>query len=302
MDFNQQYLSIVKKVLKQGEEVTSRNSIVKQYFCPGSIEVPCVEDEFPILSIRPIPFYKSALETFFFLSGESSFNAMPEILKNSWWKPWANKAESQNSWGNFYGYQWRHQTTESGQKFDQWENLLEDLVDVVKSKTINRKMVVSLWRRQDAMDLYTSKPAVLDSCHSTSLVFNLVSSTDSWYLDLHHTQRSLDLMCGTGSDLIYSGLLMKLLCSEINFRTGAHVTCRKLVFSPSNAHIYKSHFEEAYRLLGNYNFTKADKARVLFDGHCPHFKSFQTIEDVKQFCVLEGYNPSPIKYNFGLVG
>lgn len=324
MNFNKQYLATVQTVLSEGDYVNSRNSRVLQYFCPQPIIVKNVSKDFPILSVRKIPFYKSALETFFFLSGESSYEAMPELLRNSWWKPWAQQAEAQDSWGRFYGSQWRHQTTElSPNGFDQWENLISELCEVVKTGIVNRKMCVSLWDKAGTMAEFTTKPAVLGACHSSFLAFNLVpkfhkDELDSGYakyqeyhLDLHHTQRSLDLFLGTGSDLIYSGLIMQLLCKEVSNRlygfnnpdNSPVVKPRKLVFQPSNAHIYESHIKQAKQLLMlNSNVLNYKPVTIQLKSPITDFCSFKTIEDVKKVIQLNGYSPNWGNYKVELYG
>ena len=321
MNFNQQYLHLIKQVLETGDCVQSRNSKVFQYFCPENITVLDVSKEFPILSVRKIPFYKSALETFFFLSGESSYDSMPEVLRESWWKPWAEQAEAQNSWGAFYGHQWRHQTTESGTGFDAWENLIQELCEVVKTGVINRKMCVSLCNKPGTMQEYTEKPSVLIACHSSFLSFNLVpkwpqddsgyAPAQEWFLDLHHTQRSLDLFLGTGADLIYSGLIMHLLCQEITNslycvespESTPIISPRKLVFTPSNAHIYESHIATAKKLLLMNDKTNYYKpVQLILQGPITNFNEFKTIEDVKQVAELKGYNPNWGEYSAKLYG
>lgn len=306
MDFNKQYLSTIETVLNDGEYVAGRNSAVLQYFAPSPIVIKDVDKEFPILSVRRTPFYKSVLETFFFLSGNTSFESMPEVLRNTWWKPWAEEAKAQNSWGNFYGHNWRYQTTKLNPNgFDQWENLIKELCEVVKTGVVNRKMCVTLWDKAGTMPEYTSKPSVLDSCHSSFLAFNLVpkwhkdeldsgyAKFQEYYLDLHHTQRSLDLFLGTGSDLIYSGLLMHLLCQEVENRLcGVYIKPRKLVFTPANTHIYESHIPQAEQLLiMNSNIKSYSPVKLKLQGPIAEFGSYKTIEDVKQVAVLEGYNP-----------
>lgn len=321
MNFNSQYLETVRKVLVEGEYVTGRNSRVLQVFCPLPIVVKDVRKDFPILSVRKVPFYKAALETFFFLSGESEYEFMPKTLRDTWWEPWALKAEERNSWGKFYSTQWRRSSTDGStdkESFDQWENLIQDLCDVVSTGIVNRKMVVSLWRRQDAMPEYTTDPACLDCCHSTALIFNLVpkyhqDDLDSgyhqeYYLDLHHTQRSLDLLCGTASDLIYSSLIMQLLCNEVadrlyNGEAGPYIYPRKLVFSPSNTHIYESHIAQAKQLLVmNSNVKSYESVTLELQGPIRNFTHFKSVEDVKQVAKITGYKPVSGEYEFQLLG
>jgi hypothetical protein len=68
--------------------------------------------------------------------------------------------------------------------------------------------------------------------------------TINWKLNLHHTQRSLDLVNGAAADLVYSGLLMELLCELLNDEEpGSWVDAGTLVFAPVNVHIYENHLD-----------------------------------------------------------
>jgi thymidylate synthase len=281
---------MVRTVLRHGELVTGRNGEIAQYFSPAPIVIQSVDNTFPILQIRKVPFYKAALETLFFLSGESSYESMPECLRNSWWKPWSAQAKENNSWGKFYGHQMRHSQAGIGE-YDQWAELLNSIQYSLETGEVNRRLVISLWRAQDTLAEYCNDPAVLPSCHSTALVFNL--NPDTRVLDLHHTQRSLDLMCGFASDLIYSGLLLKIIADEYGLK------CGKLVFQPINCHIYSPHFEEAGRLttvpLPKLSDVTVDVIERI------DFKA-KTIEDVKSIFKLSNYNPLQDEYKFELVG
>lgn len=287
---DQQYQQMVRTVLRYGELVTGRNGEIAQYFSPTPIVIQSVDKTFPILQIRKVPFYKAALETLFFLSGDSYYGFMPECLRNSWWKPWAKQAERENSWGNFYGYQMRHSQAEIGE-YDQWAELLNSIQYSLETGEVNRRLVISLWRAQDTLAEYCNDPAVLPSCHSTALVFNLNPITG--VLDLHHTQRSQDLMCGFPSNLIYSGLLMKIIANEFGLQ------CGKLVFQPVNTHIYSQHFEEAGRLT-TVPLPKLNDVGVDVIGEID-FK-VKTVEEAKSIFKLCNYSPLQDEYKFELVG
>jgi thymidylate synthase len=292
---DRQYHNILQQVLKNGEFLPGRNGNTLCVIAPPPMVIDSVDNYFPILSIRPMPFYKSALETLFFLSGKSNYSAMPEVLRNSWWEPWSDKARYSASWGKFYGYQLRHSQAEIGE-FDQWQNLKKDLVESIKTGLVNRKMVISLWRRQDNLASHTKDPAVLDSCHSTCLCFNYnpISNT----LSLHHTQRSLDLLCGTGADLVYSGLLMKVLQFEIEQLTGLRMNLGKLVFAPVNVHIYELHIELAKKLE---LFEPEQSPTVTINSIAENY-IYKTIEEVKASLEIRGYSPAKSDYIFKLVG
>jgi thymidylate synthase len=249
-------MNLVQEVLERGNNTIGRNGLVRKLWAPTPLRVESVANSFPLLLNRPTAFYKSCLETFFFLSGESSYDSMPEVLRNSWWAPWASQAQARSSWGRFYGTQLRAQVTDTpGVYFDPLNHLIQQLKEVLRTGIENRKMVVSLWHTPDTLSVYTQTPAVLESCHSTCLVFDLERTSqdpdsNKWKLNLHHTQRSLDLVNGTAADLVYSGLLMELFCELLNFEQKCNdlgelcsVEAGTLVFAPVNTHIYGNHLD-----------------------------------------------------------
>ena len=316
MNLNNQYLNLIKLILKEGELVKSRNSDVLQYFGPNNLVVENVSKAFPILQIRKLPFYKSVLETCFFLSGETSFESMPEVLRNSWWKPWAAEAKAKNSWGQFYSHQWRHQLTEPGYpEFDAFNHLIGECCDVIYDVVINRGMVVSLWNKPSFTEGYTSDKAVLQSCHGTAMTFNLVpdkTKPNAWHLDLHHYQRSLDVMCGTNADLVYSGLLMQIIADEVSnclydvneLESSPVVSPRKLVYSLGNAHIYASHMTGAYELLKTCKSESYEAyPQPTVTSNSPlDFKSIRSVTDAKLAFQLNNYIATPGNYCFELIG
>jgi len=160
-----QYLDLLQDCMRSGNNTVGRNGLVRKLWAPAPLVVRDVSSDFPYLQNRPTAFYKSVLETLFFLSGDSSYESMPEALCTSWWKPWASVAHDQKSWGRFYSTQWRAQVTETpGVYFDALKHLLQQMLEVITSGVENRKMVVSLWHTPDTLVEYTRKPAVLESC------------------------------------------------------------------------------------------------------------------------------------------
>jgi thymidylate synthase len=306
MTLTQQYMALVQKVLTEGNTAFTRNGPVKKLWAPPPIVVPDVTADFPYLQNRPTPVYKAVLETMFFLSGASDYEAMPEVLANSWWKPWRAEAHDQKSWGRFYGTQWRAQVTETpGVYFDALQDLLLQLIEVVETKVENRKMVVSLWHTADAREEYTNKPAVLESCHSTSLCFDLEPSPEGWDLNLHHTQRSLDLVNGTAADLVYSGLLLHCLANYVSNATGVTVRAKALVFAPVNVHIYANHWNAIIKHLDELPEQEYKPARLeikvfsplglVLTGQVP-----TTIEEAKSWFKIHVEAPKPTTHKFSL--
>lgn len=261
-----QYVDLVKQVLTNGFLEEGRNGQTTTLWGPQPIVVEDVYKTFPLIRAKNTGFYTSALETLFFMSGKTNYEDMPQKLRETYWQPWAAKAEELGTWGPFYSHQMRSSASsfstvgfEGLQPYmtDPLHNTLKKIIDVMLSGQSSRKIVMTLWNDADL------EATALESCHSTSLVFNVrkVPSTlgidhnnlGIWALDLHHTQRSLDLMCGTAADLVYSGLLMHYLChwartflaSHVHLLPENHLPTRiipgKLVFAPVNTHIYEDH-------------------------------------------------------------
>ncbi len=299
-DLTQQYYRLVKDVLKYGTPVLGRNGYTHELWAPQPL-VHNFDDGFPILYNRPVAFYKSALETLFFLSGNTSYESMSEDLRNSWWKPWAEQAKAEGRWKGFYGAMLRGTEPEPGSKgFDQLSDILSKAEKVVRSGVGNRKMVISLWNQH--------LNPVLEACHSTSLVFNLRNTANGWRLDLHHTQRSLDVINGCGPDLVYSGLLMELIADYLTGQTNSAVKPGKLIFAPVNVHVYENHFENARLMFSkrdlkaqeqnsNLRLNKPDILKSVMSGYNP-----QTISEVKELFTILGYEPELCTLKFLLNG
>lgn len=104
---------------------------------------------------------------------------------------------------------------------------------------------------------------------------------------------------------------MHLLCKEVANRLyGVNspeqtsiIKPRKLVFSPSNVHIYESHIKGAKQLLLlNSQSNNYSPAKISLESPITDFGSFKTIEDVKKVVSIKNYNPYWGNYNFELLG
>lgn len=302
MNLNKQYFEMVAAVMSAGKLAKGRNGNTYKLFGPSPIIVRDIRVSFPLLQVKKTPFFKSVLETCFFLSGDHFYDSMPEDLANTWWKPWADKAKANDSWGRFYSTQWRHQLTNKPDiYFDALKSLLLDIVEVLETGVENRTMVVSLWHKPDSLPLMCTDPAVLASCHSTALIFNVEPGDNCWYLDLHHTQRSLDLMCGTGADLVYSGLLMEIICNLVSQYTKERLLPRQLIFAPVNTHIYENHIPEVERFLANgvgeYSPVVVSLKK---DFKFNTFREIKTVEKAREYFAIDVETKWLSNYSFGL--
>ena len=242
------YLDIVKKILDSGIEKTDRTGT-------GTISISGVIFEhdmsigFPLLVTKKMPFKVISTELEFFIKGITDKQWL--IDRNCHiWDEWSNPEKAlyghdeiskkrmaeERDLGPVYGFQWRHfgapyynyDSNYSGQGFDQLKYVVESL----KNKPDDRRMVVSAWNPMDAAKM------ALPPCHYAFQV----TVTDN-KLNLMWNQRSVDTMLGLPFNIASYGLLLHLLAKEAGLGEG------RLVGFLGDTHIYKNHTEGAKEQL-----------------------------------------------------
>jgi len=242
------YLDIVKKILDSGIEKTDRTG-TGTISIPGVIFEHNMNNGFPLLVTKKMPFKVIATELEFFIKGITDKQWL--IDRNCHiWDEWANPEKApyghdeeskkrmveERDLGPVYGFQWRHfgapyynyDSDYTGQGFDQ----IKYVVDSLKNKPDDRRMLVSAWNPMDAGKM------ALPPCHYAFQV----TVTDN-KLNLMWNQRSVDTMLGLPFNIASYGLLLHLLAKESGFGEG------RLVGFLGDTHIYKNHVEGAKEQL-----------------------------------------------------
>ena len=242
------YLDIVKKILDSGIEKTDRTG-TGTISIPGVIFEHNMNNGFPLLVTKKMPFKVIATELEFFIKGITDKQWL--IDRNCHiWAEWANPEKApyghdeeskkrmveERDLGPVYGFQWRHfgapyynyDSDYTGQGFDQ----IKYVVDSLKNKPDDRRMLVSAWNPMDAGKM------ALPPCHYAFQV----TVTDN-KLNLMWNQRSVDTMLGLPFNIASYGLLLHLLAKESGFGEG------RLVGFLGDTHIYKNHVEGAKEQL-----------------------------------------------------
>ena len=242
--YNKQYLDLVEEILMKGEEVPCRTGNKVLVRLNKSLTWD-VNEGFPILTFRQIPFKGVKAELSCFLQGITDKRVYQERGCN-YWNFWCNPTKvpysdkegmkEERDLGNIYGWNYRHfgakynnyDTDYTGQGFDQ----LEQVINKLKTDPYDRRMIITAW---DPAHMNTMG---LPPCLHT-WQFNYLGDK----LHLTGLQRSADLILGVPADIIQGTLLLYLVAQTVNLLPGT------ITLEFCNCHIYDNHIEKVKERL-----------------------------------------------------
>ena len=221
----QAYLKIIKQVLDHGERKDNRTG-VRTKAIAGAFFEHNMQEGFPLLTTKKIPFRLVASELEFFIKGitdKERLLARNNHIRDEWCSPdrvpyshdtatqEAMKAEREL--GPIYGFQWRHfgakyqtfTTDYDQQGVDQLKNLIQTL----KKNPSDRRMIVSAWNPMDLEHM------ALPPCH-----YGFQVTVINGKLNLLRNQRSVDVGLGLPFNSASYGLLLHLLAKEAGLQEG----------------------------------------------------------------------------------
>ena len=236
----QSYLAIVKNVLDHGERKDNRTGIRTKAIA-GTFFEHNMQEGFPLLTTKKIPFRLVASELEFFIKGitdKERLLARNNHIRDEWCSPdrvpyshdTATQAamKAERELGPIYGFQRRHfgakyqtfSTNYNQQGVDQLKNLIQTL----KKNPSDRRMIVSAWNPMDLGRM------ALPPCH-----YGFQVTVINGKLNLLRNQRSVDIGLGLPFNIASYALLLHLLAKEAGLQEG------KLVGFLADTHIYENH-------------------------------------------------------------
>ena len=236
----QAYLDIVRKILDQGVKKPNRTG-VDAITIPGVLFEHDLEDGYPLLTTKHVPFRLVASELEFFVKGITDKQWLQQRNNHIWdeWcspdrVPYGHDEETQKRMlaerelGPIYGWQWRHFGAEyvahdqppAGTGVDQLRGLVENL----RRDPLDRRLIVSAWNPVDFPRM------ALPPCHYCFQV-----TVIDGRLNLLWNQRSVDVALGLPFNIASYALLLHLLAKEVGLREG------RLVGFLADTHIYENH-------------------------------------------------------------
>lgn len=226
--FDQIYLNILKKILKDGIEETSSLQKVKTKALPGiHFQIDIEKEGFPLLTVRTIPVKMFVAEQIWFISGARK----PADFLRDYTKIWDEFTNPNDVITVAYGYRWRKHFG---------RDQLGLLINLLKKEPLSRHGVIVTWDpKADGLSL-VKKANV--PCPYTFTV-NVIGGR----LHLHNMVRSNDMYLGFPSDVAGFALLQCILAQKLGYKVGVYS------HSISNAHIYENQFDVARKMIKRKN-------------------------------------------------
>ena len=230
-----QYHDILRSILEHGTEHKDRTGVgtISHFGFQTRFDL---NEGFPIVTTKKVPFRWIAEELFWFLSGdtnEASLRAQGVDI----WKEWAGAEHTRRfgrepgDLGPIYGYLWRS----FGGNYPKRDGIdqIARLIDEIESNPNSRRLIVSGWdpRECDNVDL--------PPCHT---VFQFKIEQER-VLHCQLYQRSADAFLGVPFNISSYALLTHLVAHVCGLDVG------EFIYTLGDYHIYKNHVEQVNQLL-----------------------------------------------------
>lgn len=220
-----QYLSLIEKILKEGETKADRTGTgtISLFGMQAKYDL---REGFPLLTTKKVLFSAVVRELLWFLAGSTNIN---ENLTEHTpiWDAWADES---GELGPIYGYQWRNwpkfvQDT-NGNWHKEHIDQIKQVIDMIKTNPDSRRLLVTAWNVADIEKM------ALPPCH---LLFQFYVINGR--LDCQLYQRSADMALGVPFNIASYALLMSMIANECNLTAGI------FTHTLGDAHIYLNHVE-----------------------------------------------------------
>lgn len=232
-NYEQQYINIIKNVLKNGYYDTNRTG-VSTYKLPQQIITVDLQKEFPILKSKFVAFKTAIKEILWIMNGDNNVKHLQEQNCRIW-----DEWEMQDGTiGTAYGW-----------IIDNY-NQINNLIKSLKENPQDRRMMINLWQWD-----YLSTGALAPCCFCS--MFDVTDGK----LNCTLIQRSGDLPLGVPFNTTQYAVLTHILAQICNLKVGS------LMHVINNAHIYENQIEGIEQQL--FNFSEMDTfenyPKVLFE-------------------------------------
>ena len=273
-----QYLDMVERVFNEGKFVPDRTGVGRLRLF-GFQSRYNLQEGFPMVTTKHVPFKSVLTELLWFLSGSSDERDLCELQHGT------RDEEKKTIWsGNLTDPKWVKK--QGGPTFDvgfMYGRAWRDFEGIDQLKRLQELMVFDPTSSRLIVTAYHPKKsheeAVLYPCHT---FFQVFVDTATMEFDLQLYQRSADLFLGVPFNIASYALLMIIL-GEI---TG--LTPREFIHTIGDAHIYSNHLEQVGEMLTRSPYATLPKLVLNPD------KEFLSFEDFKlEDFTLENYLHHP---------
>lgn len=231
------YLDQLQYILDNGIQRDDRTG-VGTVSCFGLNARYNMEDGFPIVTTKKLPWKTMSSELLWFVSGSNNINDLKKIYRHN--KIWdANYRDylkrlrldtNDGNMGRLYGTQWRKWKAADGRELDQ----LQDAIDTIKGNPESRRIIVTAWNPGEI------KPdqVALPPCHS---FFQFYVAEGKLSLQMY--QRSADMFLGVPFNISSYSLLLHMIARVTDLKPW------ELIHTIGDAHIYLDAMEQVKEQL-----------------------------------------------------
>ena len=254
-----QYLELMQHVMDHGSQKTDRTGIGTLSIFGHQMRFD-LDNGFPLVTTKKCHLKSIIHELLWFVRGDTNVRYLHKYGV-SIWDEWA---DANGDLGPIYGQQWRSWMSADGQKIDQLQQVIKQIIDTPDS----RRMLVSSW---NVGELHRMR---LPPCHA---LFQFYVADNKLSCQLY--QRSADIFLGVPFNIASYALLTMMIAQVSNLGVG------EFVHTLGDAHLYLNHLEQAREQLSR-------EPRPL-----PVMRLNPMIRTISEFeyedFVLEGYDPHP---------
>ncbi|MGI8667906.1 MAG: thymidylate synthase [Jatrophihabitans sp.] len=237
-----QYRELVGRILEFGEDVPSRQGPMARTLIQQSLHYD-LANGFPVIADRSLKSFwtKPIGELCAFINGATTLDEF-ESFGCGWWRPWATEAKTTSRGlppGDIgpgsYGGAFRRFPTSEGPPFDQFEHLIQQIVELPDIRT----HFVSPWIPQYQVRGKGKTPrTTIAPCHGWVHVRILRER-----IHLHMYQRSGDVPVGVPSNMIQYAALVLMIEQLTGYQAGVYY------HTISDAHVYHDQIDSMRELL-----------------------------------------------------
>lgn len=224
--FDDQYIALLRRIMNEGYIEYNNRTKTEIKALPQRTLVFNLINHVPVVGARKIFPHVAAAELAWTLQGTQDTTFIKKYSKM-----WTQFEDEPNKVMTAYGYRWRTQFN---------RDQLMDAIEALKKDRSNRQIWVTAWdAAEDGLlniGKYKNMPCII------GFMLNTIGNK----LNMTVVIRSSDTIVGLPYDTMMYAFLLCALSKSIGVPTG------KLFIVLNHAHIYKSHYELAYRMIGSY--------------------------------------------------
>ncbi len=289
--FDDQYIDLCRRILKQGEKITNYKksdhrgktaaSAIPDHTAQGSSEAKTVrlphqilqfdlEEEFPILTSKQVAFKTATLEILWIYQVASNDVRWLHDRNIKIWNEWEIAEDGTYQGRNINKIFAKNHPNEPKSDFAHtigtaygWivnrYHLIDNLIETLKQNPGNRRMVLSLWQNE------WLETAALPSC-----VWNSQWNLTDGRLNLLVTSRSSDVPLGLPFNVSQYAVLCYLIAQCVGVRPG------QFTFITNDAHIYENQIDGIKEQIARYD-------EAIKNGTLPPAPTLWLNPDIKDF-------------------